>query len=68
MKPITHEINGRKEHIIWQGCTDGENVPETALLISAWSDTITIKQGADEIGINYETIEEFRRVLKVLNS
>lgn len=50
---------------IWQSCGDGEGVPESAINIRDYTNRmLEIRQGDDEIVINYETLPELIKVLR----
>jgi len=52
--------------VIWQDASDEYGVGEPALLLEGYSDTITITQGDQSVIINYETIKELVKAMKVL--
>lgn len=53
-----------KSVIIWQEGETGENVGEPALLISPYSDCVSIQQGEDYININWQSLNEVIKHLK----
>lgn len=50
--------------VVWQQTNNDQAVPESALLISFWTDIINIKQDGREITLNYESIDVICTALK----
>lgn len=51
--------------VIWQEVEEG--VGEPAILLTPWSDVITITQEGKSINLNYETVKELCKQLKTLH-
>lgn len=60
------EVTNKKSSIVmWQPDPE-EGVAEKALLIETYIDIFTIRQGDDCISINYESIPELIKALKIV--
>ena len=59
----TIEPTREDSKVIWQGCGE-DNVPEPAILIDFYSETIGITQEGKTILLNYETVAAFCQLLK----
>lgn len=62
--PIIDKTATDKTIIVWQEVDDG--IPEPALMVTPYSDTINITQGANSINLNYDTVNEFCKLLRKL--
>lgn len=61
---MVHTTGAFTKAVIWQEGDGESSIGEPALLVSAYSDVFTLKQGACEVNINYETIPELIRLLR----
>jgi hypothetical protein len=53
--------NGR---VLWQEGTDDMPIAEPALLITGNADIVTVEQEGRYINLNYESVDEFIKVLR----
>ena len=55
------------DYIIWQECDD-DSISEKAILIEAYSDVISIQQEDSSVNLNYESVDEFCKLLKKIKA
>lgn len=56
-------INHQHSSTFWQtGSEDG--LPEDAIVIEGYKDTMALTQGSDVINVNYESLDEFIKELR----
>ena len=53
--------------VIWQEGDGETSIGEPALLVSVYSDIFTLRQGAEGVNINYETIPDLLKMLRRLH-
>lgn len=61
---MKYDIYQSAKAVIWQEGDGESSIGEPALLVSVYDGIFTIKQGGEEVNINYETIPELIRLLR----
>lgn len=56
-------IAAKTAFVFWQDQEDG--IPEQAILINVYSDSILLEQGNNQINLDYESFNEFIKILKI---
>ncbi|WP_430897662.1 MULTISPECIES: hypothetical protein [unclassified Paraflavitalea] len=55
-------VAAKKAYVFWQDQEDG--IPNQAILINVLSDSILLEQGNDTINLDYDSLNEFIKILK----
>lgn len=64
---MTETVHGKNSFVMWQDINPEEGIAEPAMLIEAFSDSIRITQTDQAITLNYDSINEFVRILRKCN-